>query len=305
LKLCCLSVDLDEIPYYHEIYGLGPAEQPAANAVFDVALDRLSDFAKAYGVPLTFFVIGSTVKRPENAARLTRLVGLGHEIGNHSYGHNYRGTRLDRAVIARDIERAQLVIAEATGAKPVGFRAPGYTVTDELFDVLEEKQFLYDSSVFPCPVYYGAKAAAIATIAVLGKPSSSMIDTSKVLSAPTRPYRVGRPYWTKGAGLLELPVQVTRGLRLPYYGTTVCAAGPKVARVLTRMVVGEPLVNLELHGVDALGAGDGLDLLGKRQRDLRIPYAKKLEALGAAVDLLRREGYSFVRLDEAARRIEI
>jgi hypothetical protein len=296
-------VDLDEIPYYHEIYGLPPAEEPSAHAVFDVALGRLSDFARAYGVPLTLFVIGSTVTRPENAAKLKRLAELGHEIGNHSHGHNYRMTRLERAVIARDIEKAQLVLSEATGERPLGFRAPGYTVTDELLDVLQEKQFLYDSSVFPCPVYYAAKVAAITTIAALGKRSCSMIDTSKVLTAPTRPYRVGRPYWTKGSGLLELPIQVTRGLRLPYYGTTVCAAGPSVARALTRMVVGEPLVNLELHGTDALGAGDGLELLGARQRDLRVPYAKKLEALGAAVDVLRRDGYSFVRLDEAARRL--
>ena len=43
----------------------------------------------------------------------------------------------------------------------MGFRAPGYTITDEVFDVLAELGVAYDSSVFPCPAYWAAKAAAI------------------------------------------------------------------------------------------------------------------------------------------------
>src|SRR5262249_22584349 len=139
-----------------------------------------------------------------------------------------------------------------------GFRAPGYTVTDALYEVLDELGVAYASSVFPCPPYYFAKAARLAMMRALGRTSSSILDTPFVLSAPTRPYRVGRPYWKRGGGrVLELPIQVTRGPRLPFIGTTVTLAGPAKARWLTRLVVGEPLVNLELHGIDVLDAGDG------------------------------------------------
>lgn len=78
-------------------------------------------------------------------------------------------------------------------------------------------------------------------------------------------------------------------------------AGPSRARLLTRLVVGEPLVNLELHGIDVLDADDGFPELRGHQPDVRVPHARKLEALSAVLETLRAAGYSFVRLDEAAK----
>ncbi len=78
-------------------------------------------------------------------------------------------------------------------------------------------------------------------------------------------------------------------------------AGHRAARQLARTVVGEPLVNLELHGIDVLDTGDGLASLSRHQPDVKVPYKKKLEALTAVIGTLREAGYRFVRLDEAAR----
>ena len=188
----------------------------------------------------------------------------------------------------------------ATGHRPTGFRAPGYTVSDALLQVLQDSGVGYDSSVFPCPVYYAAKAAAVGAIRIRGRRSFSVLGTPAVLAAPTRPYRAGRPYWRRGEGMLELPIQVTRRLRLPFIGTTLTLAGPTRARWLTRGVVGEPFVNLELHGIDFLAEEDGLQALGRYQSDLRVPWARKLDTLSAVVGELRASGYSFVRLDQAA-----
>ena len=66
------------------------------------------------------------------------------------------------------------------------------------------------------------------------------------------------------------------------------------------MCVGEPLVNLELHGIDVLDEDDGLEALRPHQPDVRVPRDRKLEALHAAVEVLRDAGYSFVTLREAA-----
>jgi hypothetical protein len=102
--------------------------------------------------------------------------------------------------------------------------------------------------------------------------------------------------------LWEIPIQVTRRSRLPFIGTALTLAGPLGARMLTRGVVGETFVNLELHGLDALDVGDGLAELASQQRDLRIPWARKLDALDAAVTTLQAAGYGFARLDELAAR---
>jgi hypothetical protein len=301
VRIASVSVDLDEIPNYFEIHGLGQPRGLAASLVYDVALARLQALASAGGFPLTLFTIGSDVARAEAARGLRDAAGHGHEIANHSLDHRYDLVRLGRDEITRQIEEGARVIEAATGQKPIGFRAPGYTISDEVFDVLTELGVAYDSSVFPCPAYFAAKTAAIGAIALRGRKSRSIIDTPKVLLSPTRPYRIGKPYWKRGEGLLEIPVQVTRGLRLPFIGTSVTLAGPSRARLLAKMCVGEPLVNLELHGIDVLDTDDGLEALRPHQPDVRVGHRRKLDAILSAVETLRAAGYTFVTMHEAAR----
>lgn len=275
--------------------------------VYDQAVDRLTSFARQQRVPLTLFAVGSDLARGENGAKLAGARAAGFEISNHTLDHRYDLVRLGRAEIRRQIAEGAHAIERATGAPPVGFRAPGYTVTDEVFEVLAELGVLYDSSVFPCPTYWAAKAAKLGVIAVRGRSSRSILDSPHVLRAPTRPYRVGSPYWKRGNGVVELPIQVTRWARLPFFGTSITLGGTRVARALAGACVGEPLVNLELHGIDVLDADDaagGLAALREHQVDLRVPAVAKVAALGAALDVLRSAGYAFVTLQAAATALQ-
>jgi len=303
MRLCAVSVDLDEIPNYFQIHGLPEPQGPGSSAVYDTALRRLATMASDAALPLTLFAVGSDLVRPESAAQLALARSKGHEIANHTLGHRYDLTRLRREVIRAEVLGGIEAVERAVGERPVGFRAPGYTVTDAVFDVLTDLGVAYDSSVFPCPAYWGAKTATIGGMGLIGRPSRSVVDHPSVLLAPTTPYRVGRPYWKRGGGLLELPVQVTRGLRLPFIGTTVTLAGPTRAAWLARMCVGAPLVNLELHGIDVLDASDGLEALRPYQPDVRVTTPAKLAALHAAFDVLRKAGYAFVTLREAAEQL--
>jgi peptidoglycan/xylan/chitin deacetylase (PgdA/CDA1 family) len=302
VRLCAVSVDLDEIPNYFAIHGLAEPPGPARSLVYDVAIDRLRDLAKGVGIPLTFFAIGSDLARPAAAAQLRAAHAAGFEIANHTLDHRYDLVKLGRDRIRQQVDDGARAIHEAIGVRPVGFRAPGYTITDEVFDVLTELGVEYDSSVFPCPAYWAIKTTKIGLIRAAGRSSRSIVDTPAVLAAPTRPYRVGTRFWRRGEGMLEIPIQVTRGARLPFIGTSLTLWGPRFARGLARMVRGEPLVNLELHGIDLLGAEDGLEALVPHQPDVRVPYKKKLDALAAALGELRAAGYAFCTLREAAAR---
>jgi hypothetical protein len=299
MRVCAISVDLDEIPNYFKIHGLEVPAQ-ASTAVYDVAIARLMSLANAEKIPLTLFAVGADLKREESARALSDARKAGHEIANHSLDHRYDLTKLSRAEISNQISSGADAIEEAVGARPVGFRAPGYVITDEVFSVLRDLDVTYDSSVFPCPAYNALKAAAILKIAIDGKTSRSIVDTPAVLLAPTHPYRIGQPYWREGQGLLEFPIQVTRGLRLPFIGTSITMAGPDRARWLAKMCVGSPMVNLELHGIDVLDVDDALHDLRPHQPDVRITRERKLESLVAVIDVLRGAGYSFVTLEEAA-----
>jgi hypothetical protein len=293
-------VDLDEIPNYFGIHGLPPPTGPEAHAVYDLALQRLQDWAAGHGIPLTLFTIGSDLSRPENAATLQRMARAGHELANHTLDHRYDLTRLSRDEQLHQVAGAVQRIRETTGYAITGFRAPGYTTTDTLYDVLTELGVAYSSSVFPCPPYYLAKALALLAIRLRRRESHSILDVPEVLLAPRAPYRVGSPYWQPGAGLVELPVQVTEHLRLPFIGTTLTLFGPARSRWLTQDVLHSSFVNLELHGIDVLAATDGLSALEPHQPDVRVPLQRKLDSLDAAIAVLKGAGYSFIRLDEAA-----
>lgn len=313
--LASLSVDLDEIRCYAAIHGQTEAlGGDAARAIYAHAVPRFARLFDALGVPATFFVIGEDLDpavvgeaaAAANAEVLRGLHAAGHEIANHSHHHLYDLTRRDAATWRREVRGGAALIEQAVGEAPVGFRAPGYTIHDGLFEALAELGVRYDSSVFPCPPYYGAKALALglyrAAAAVgRGRPSASVLDDPRVLRSPADPYRVGRPYWTRGEGLVELPIAVTRGLRLPFIGTSVALAGARGAAALATMMRGRPFANLELHGIDLADAdADGLASLRPHQPDLRRSAAEKESALRSAVGQLRAAGRRFVTLREAA-----
>lgn len=298
MVLLSVSVDLDEIHHYYRLHGLERRE--ANRAVYVRAVPRLADWASQRGVPLTWFVVGQDLELSANAEAVRRLVARGDELGCHSYSHPYDLTRRSFSDMEREVTRGVAAIREHAGTTPHGFRAPGYVVNDALLALLRERELVYDSSVFPCPAYYALKAAAIAKLSAQGRRSRAIVDVPDMLRAPAVPYRVGRPYWFRGTGILELPIQVTRRARLPFIGTALTMAGAVGARLLARSVIGEQLVNLELHGIDALDAEDGLADLAKSQRDLRLPWSKKLDAIDAAVSLLKSAGYACVRMDQLA-----
>jgi hypothetical protein len=304
MKLAALSVDLDEIPCYHAIHGLPMPDGESAHAVYARAVARYRELLATLEAPCTFFVIGRDMDHDVAREGARSLAADGHELANHSLHHRYDLTRLSPSEIRDEVRGGVEAVERATGVRPVGFRAPGYTVTDAVLDVLAEEGVSYDSSVFPCPAYYAAKTTKIGLIRAVGRRSSSIVDHPLVLTAPADPYLPSRPYWKRsahGASLVELPIGVTRGARLPYIGTSVMMAGPSRVKLLTAQMDGRPLVNLELHGIDLLDADDGLDALRPHQPDVRVPVARKLETLRCVVEDLGRRGYTFVLLRDAAR----
>ncbi len=303
VKLASVSVDLDEIDCYAAIHGLTGLGLNT-RAVYERALPRLVALFDELEIRATFFAIGSHLS-PENGALLRALHEAGHEIGNHSLHHHYDLTRRPRAEQRAEIVGGADAIERAVGERPVGFRAPGYTMTSELLREIADSGAAYDSSVFPCPAYYLAKTAVISWMRLRGRRSSSLIsDPRGVLLAPADPYRTGTPFYRPGAGLLELPIGVTGAFsgRLPFIGTNVASAGEAGARALAHLMRGRPFVNFEWHGIDLSDAAlDGLSPLVRYQPDLRLNHQRKRAALRSAVLTLKGLGYRFVTLREAAR----
>jgi peptidoglycan/xylan/chitin deacetylase (PgdA/CDA1 family) len=243
-------------------------------------------FARAQRIPLTLFAIGRDLEDDQAADAVRRAAEDGARVENHSWAHRYDLSRLSAGRIDEEIERASAVIARVTGRNPRGFRAPGYVTSKALMAGVRRSGLVFDASPLPCPAYYVAKLAAMAAIRIRGRHTRAVVGSAAAQLGPRQPHRVG--------DLVSIPMAVTRRLRLPVIGTTLALFGAR----LIRGCLGDPVISLELHGIDLLDASDDLADLAPHQWDLRVPRDEKLAAFAEAIALLRSAGYAFVPLED-------
>jgi peptidoglycan/xylan/chitin deacetylase (PgdA/CDA1 family) len=305
-RVASVSVDLDSLECYFRIHALeGMPSAEVRHTILQRCLPRFRDLFARHDLHATFFVVGRDLD--EDATGAAQLAGLardGHELANHSYSHPYDLVRLGPVAIASEIDRAHLAVATCSGVAPVGFRAPGYEISGDVIDLLSARGYRYDSSAFPSAAYYGAKAAIMGAMQLLGRKSGSFLGSPRVLMAPRRPYRpsAGAPYRQGQLDIVELPVAVTRWMRWPVFGTSLITAPEWMRKRMVAAALSEPFFNLELHGIDLCDADDDripAELVA-RQPDLRRPLSVKLAALDATLSEITAAGARFQRLAEVA-----
>jgi peptidoglycan/xylan/chitin deacetylase (PgdA/CDA1 family) len=103
----------------------GNRERRAVALTFDdgpsESTPELLDVLDRHGARATFFLTGANVRRLPAVAR--EIARRGHQIGNHSDDHRLWCLR-SPGFVRCQLEAAQRIIVEATGAVPVVFRAP-------------------------------------------------------------------------------------------------------------------------------------------------------------------------------------
>lgn len=302
----CFTVDLDGLWCYREIHGLEQRVQDLDPA-YGVGVRRLLGLLDDLGISATLFAIGRDADHPPHAAILSEAAARGHEIASHSYDHDYALRHRPRAGIRADLRRAHGVLSALAGTPVVGFRAPGYNVDPRILSVCAELGYLYDSSVFPCPPYWLAKAGVMSWLALRGRPSRSSMTRADTLFAPLTPYRPDPTrVWRVAERTrlpLEIPMCVVPGVRFPIIGTSLHLLGAggfaAVYRVIRRSH--PDVLNLEFHAIDFMDRDDpGAEDLGPMQPDLRIPWPEK-RALYMEIVTKIKADYDFVPMREAAR----
>ena len=299
-----ISIDLDAIGCYYKIHALGAAPAELEHAILERALPRGAELFARHGVHVTWFVVGRDADgHAGNAQRLAELAARGDELGNHSYSHPYELARLPAAEVEREIARCDEVLVRLAGRRTRGFRAPGYDVSPAMLDVLARLGYHYDSSVFPSPGYYAAKAAVMGVLALARRPSGAVMTNPRLLAAPPEPYRPAMTApWRRGqAPLVELPIATTPWLRVHAIGTSLLVAPAWVRARLVDQMAHRAFWNLELHGIDFADAErDGIPgELVARQPDLRLPIDEKLERFDRLLEAVRAR-WDVVTLADAA-----
>lgn len=297
----CVSVDMDNYREYRRL--VDPGGPAPERSFYDDAVPRFLDVFDRHAIRATFFMVGCDALRPEHRAVLREVVRRGHEIGNHSWSHPYNLRGLPRAQKEEEIARAELAIADCVGERPVGFRCPSGELDSEIFSILEERGYLYDSSVYPTWVLWLFMAYGRLFV----RHADYQLGQPQVAFAPRRPYwpaagRVHREHRrgeAPGPRVIEIPHSVT-WLGIPLYATLFRLLPPGALSLALRGHGAEP-VRMLFHLLDlAELGGSALEQALGRTPGVRVPFERRLRFVDAACAALAACG-SAVPLCELAR----
>jgi hypothetical protein len=290
-RAAAVNVDVDSLYLYYGLHGLETDD--SNNAVWTRGVRRFAELFEELDVKATFFIVASDLERwPEARQIAGELAAAGHELASHTWSHPYDLTRQSPEAIATEIDRSHELLSDVAGRPITGFRAPGYTISEPVYEALASRGYGYDSSLFPCPPYYLAKAAVMGAMRLRGLRSDAILDHPSIM------WQKRQPHWR--SGLREVPITVLPGLRAPFIGTSLLMMGRRGYRAIRPWVRSTRFVNLEFHGIDLCDLeADGIDPVLLKQPDLRVPLAAKLALFREVITDLR-DGWGIDTLERLA-----
>jgi polysaccharide deacetylase family protein (PEP-CTERM system associated) len=171
--------------------------EPNAHALLDILADT--------GVRSTMFVLGWVAERFPAIVR--RIVADGHEVASHTHLHRNLNT-LSRDEVVRELAQAKDSLEQVTGLTVRGVRAPNFSVSDDVLDVLAEAGYWYDSSYFGFKQHdrYGTISATIPAHAPVVEVRPGLLEI-QMTRVPVGPVMVP---WAGGAYFRLIPYPVFR-----------------------------------------------------------------------------------------------
>lgn len=148
------------------------------------ALPYILELLESLKIKATFFISGVVVRKHKDI--IYSISESGHEIASHSFTHENHSI-LTKEKLFENISKSKQLIEDEIGVKPLGFRIPQARPNKDLFDVLSNLDFKYDSSMIKSifPTRYSN------------------------LSIPNEPFLLKN-------GLLEIPISVMPYVKIPF-----------------------------------------------------------------------------------------
>ncbi|MEO6681584.1 MAG: polysaccharide deacetylase family protein [Ginsengibacter sp.] len=145
--LATMSIDLDDQWTYMKVHGDQGWE--TFPSYLDVFLPLVLDELEELDIKITFFVVGQDAALEKNHAVLRSIVDRGHEVANHSFHHESWLKTYSKEKIEEEIIIAEEEILTATGKRTNMFRGPGFSWSNDLLEVLQKRNYLFDASLLP------------------------------------------------------------------------------------------------------------------------------------------------------------
>ena len=305
-RYASLSLDLDNQWSYMKTHG-DPGWQ-SHPSYLDTVVPRILEFLAARQLTITFFIVGQDAALPKNRAALASISAAGHEIGNHSFRHEpwlhlYTAEELDQ-----ELRQAEDAIEAATGARPRGFRGPGFSLSEGTLETLIRRGYDYDATVFPNLLNPLARAYLFSTSKLTDEEKrqrSALFGTWKDAFRPVRPFQ----WRLSGGKLLEIPVTTLPMFKVPMHLSYLIYLA-KYSRVTARVYLRFALAACRLTGTQPSILLHPLDFMGGEDcpalaffPGMDVERGRKLEIVSELFDMLAADR-ELVTMGEHARRAD-
>lgn len=290
--LASVSLDLDDQWSYMKVHGDDGWE--TFPSYLDIVVPIFLDVFDRLDIKITFFVVGQDAAIERNHKILRSIIERGHEIGNHSFHHESWLKTYSKEKIEEEIKIAEEAIHSATGVTTNMFRGPGFSWSNDLLEVLQKRNYLFDASILPTYIsplmrkYYFAKSKLTKEQKESRK---ELFGSYKEGFYPLKPYK-----WKLKSGnhLLEIPVTTMPFFKLPFhqsyllyisgYSKWLMKMYLRFSIFMCRITKTPP--SYLLHPLDLIGGDDVPQLSFFPGMDIKSE--KKMEVFETAITMLKK-----------------
>jgi peptidoglycan/xylan/chitin deacetylase (PgdA/CDA1 family) len=224
-----------------------------------------------YAIRATFFV--PAVVAEEFPEIMEEIVKRRHEVSCHGLKHDPWEVTLNVNKQIRIIRTATEILQSTTGLRPVGFRAPVFSINRNCWIALQKNGYVYDSSVV-CSPFFGSERKFF----------------------PTKPFLLLVPKTNENCGLLEIPVSANPFLPYPLGGAWMRIFGLRWSKIGVKLnfIFDTPVV-FYIHPKDVIPRTYGRFWYYYRNT------ANCMKMLDEIVKYAKRNGAKFLTAYELAR----
>ena len=219
MKVCSVTVDVDCLR--SNFKGFGLRKNSYSFREFEIGIENLLAFFSCFNIRATFFFVARDLEIKNNADIIKSVIAEGHEIASHSYSHPQGFRLLTEKEKTYELKKSKEILEDVSGQDIIGFRAPGWNISDDTLPILQGLGYKYDSSVFPTSMsillkalhYYAMRKRDLLTRTTLGE--------FYYLLSSSYPYHTDEKRLGKkgDSDFVEFPIQIAGFLRLPFFAT--------------------------------------------------------------------------------------
>ncbi|MEM0911027.1 MAG: polysaccharide deacetylase family protein [Pseudomonadota bacterium] len=216
--IAAISLDLDNLWSYQRADGQRDWQNFKTYLPF--VIPRIVRILETLEMQMTVFVVGKDAEIEENKESLLSLGKAGHAIGNHSYLHEPWMHKYSDAELGRDLEMSESALHGLFDVKLHGFRAPGFSASPRLLNLLTHLGYTYDASSFPTFIGPLARWAYFRSANLSDAEKAEREDQFGTFSdgfLPLKPHRLN----SSAGDIIEVPVTTFPILKTPIHLTYI------------------------------------------------------------------------------------